>query len=172
MSVDPDDLGTLEGAGGDSGTPTPSQGDAAARIAQLEQENAKLREDKRAERARAVGAEFHLTPTQVELLKLVPADQIEDKAKALASEMAAAPAAPAPAPAGDAPASEPPAPLPPPAEGVLASFDGPPTGNPPAAPALSWQDEMHKRVKEAKSMEEIAAIQLEYKQRQSAGGLS
>ncbi len=61
MSTDPADLGTLEGGdGGDPGTPTPPADDPRdAQIAQLKQENAKLREDKRGERARALGAELH-----------------------------------------------------------------------------------------------------------------
>jgi hypothetical protein len=168
MSVNPEDLGRLEGEGGESGTPTPSAGDLAAENAQLKQENAKLREDKRAERARAVGAEFHLPPTAVELLKGVPADQIEEKAKALAAEMRPASATPPLPPTGDAPVTEPPAAVEPPGIDVLRGLDGPPTGNPPADPALSWQDEMQRRIGAANSIEEIALIQQEYKQRQQA----
>jgi hypothetical protein len=168
MPDDPDDLGTLEGDGDGSGTPTPGDGDLAAENAKLKQENAKLREDKRAERARALGAELKLTPTQVELLKLVPADQIEEKAKALAAEMSPAPAA-VPAPAGDAPTGEPPAAEPPGAD-VLAGFDGGPTGNPPADPALSWQDEMAREVAAAETLEEMSAIQTKYRMRQQATG--
>lgn len=173
MSVNPDDLGRLEGEGGESGTLTPSGADPQARIRELEQENHALREDKRAERARALGAELHLAPTQVELLKLVPADQMQEKATALAEEMKQpAPAAPAPPPVGDAP----PAPAPPAAAGdpplveVLGALDGSQGGNPLPDPSLSWQDEMDRRVAAAKDLAEIAAIQQEYKQRQNATG--
>jgi hypothetical protein len=165
---DPDNLGMVPGDDGSRGTPAPSGEDAAARIALLEQENAKLREDKRAERARAVGAEFHLPPTAVELLKAVPADQIEEKAKALAEEMKPAPATPPLPPTGDAPVTEPPVAVEPPGIDVLRGLDGPPTGKPPADPALSWQDEMAKRIDAAKTLEEIAVIQQEYKQRQQS----
>jgi hypothetical protein len=168
MNVDPDDLGGLEGEGGNLGTLTPGADPRDGRIEALEQKNVKLREEIRAERARAVGAEFHLPPTAVELLKAVPADQIEEKAKALAEEMKPAPATPPLPPTGDAPVTEPPVAVEPPGIDVLRGLDGPPTGKPPADPALSWQDEMAKRIDAAKTLEEIAVIQQEYKQRQQS----
>jgi hypothetical protein len=177
MSTDPDDLG--QGPGGDgsggAGTPTPNSLEAVqADNERLKQENAKLREDKREERARALGAEHGLSPTQVDLLKLLPADQQETAAKALEAERGA-PTGGAP-PAGDggqppAPAAgDPAAPGAPPPDPSLQAFDGQPPGNPVGDPSLSWQDEMRERIDKAETLEEIAAIQLDYKQRSRAAG--
>lgn len=158
--VDPDQGTGLEGDG-EEGTPTPSEAEALrAENATLKQENAKLREGRRQDRARALGAEHQLTPTQVELLQLVPADQMEDKAKALAAEQVRAPGGP-PA-SGEAPPQE----TPPPDEGPGAeTFERTP-GTPVTDPALSWQDELNQRIAKAKDMAEIADIQREFKERQ------
>lgn len=154
----------------DPGTPTPTAGDPKdARIALLEQENAKLREDRRAERARALGAEHKLPASVVELLQTVPADQMEERAKTLAAELHPAPASPSPA-AGGQPPVEPGAPPvePTPPDPTLASFEPVPGGEPPDA-ALGFQDELKARIDNAKSLEEIEQIQQEYRQKQRAG---
>jgi len=155
----------------DPGTPTPTAGDPKdARIALLEQENAKLREDRRTERARALGAEHKLTPSMVELLKMVPADKMEDQAKALGDEMrGTAPKPPSPPPTGGEPPADPgtpPAPTPP-ADPTLASFEQVPGGEPPD-PALGFQDELRERLNKAGTLEEIEQIQQEYRQKQKA----
>ncbi len=167
MSTDPADLGTLEGGtGGDPGTLTPPASDPRdAEIAELKQENARLREERRGERARALGAELKLPATAIELLKTVPADQIEEKAKALAAELAGTPATPPAAPSGG---SEP---LPPPSEPPdpsLAAFGHEP-GGPQPEPALSFQDELKKRIADAEDMKEIEAIQREFRERSRSG---
>jgi hypothetical protein len=156
-----------------AGTPTPTAADPKdQRIALLEQENAKLREDKRTERARALGAEHKLPASVVDLLKTVPADQMEDRAKALAAELhPAAPATPPSPPAGGTPPADPgqpPAEPPAPVDPTLASFEGLPGGQPTDA-ALGYQDELRERLGKAESLEEIEAIQQELKQRQKAG---
>lgn len=164
MSTDPAELGTLEGGdGGPPGTPTPTGADPRdERIALLEQENAKLREDRRGERARALGAELKLPATAVELLKTVPADQIEEKAKALADELGSLSGSGPPPQPAEPPPSDPPDPS-------LEVFGNTPGGAPQADPALSFQDELNKRISEAKDMAEIAQIQQEFKQRQRGG---
>lgn len=167
MSTDPDDLGQGPGPGnGGTGTPTPNPlAERDAEIERLKQENAKLREDKREERARALGAEHGLTPTQTDLLKLLPADQMAEKAKALADERGAAASG---APPGDG--GQPPPPAEPPAEPNLTDFDNA-GGKPPADPSLSWQDELRKEIDAAGSLEEIADIQRKYRDRQRSGQL-
>lgn len=142
----------------EAGTPTPSD-DLMERIRRLEQENAKLREERRAERAERLGATHGLTPTEVELLRAVPADQMEAKAKALAEEraqlMASKAEPPEQAPAAGAP--------------EVSAFDQEPAATAPQDVSLSWQDEMNRRISEAKSLEEIAQIQEEFRKRQIAG---
>lgn len=150
---------------GDAGTPAPAADDRDAEIERLKQENAQLREQRRGDRAKALGAEHGLTPTQVELLALVPADQMEDKAKALAAERGGAPA-PTPAPAGEAPTGDEP-PAEPVRDQALESFED----LPPAEAATrhkAFQDELVERVQGAKSLEEIETIQREMRQRQRA----
>jgi hypothetical protein len=165
--MDPGDLGMDPGQGpGDAGTPTPAAADDRdAEIERLKQENAQLREQRRGDRAKALGAEHRLTPTQVELLALVPADQMEDKAKALAAERGGAPA-PTPAPAGDAPTGDQP-PAEPPSDPVLESFEDLP-GPDAAARHKAFQDELAERINGAKSLEEIEQIQREFRDRQRA----
>jgi hypothetical protein len=142
------------------GTPTPSA-DLESRLRQLEQENAKLREERRAERAARLGVELGLTPTEVELLKMLPADQMRAKAEALAQERAQLKAA-------DEPASEPAAP-PPAASPDVAAFDREPAGGqPPLDRSLSWQDELNERLAKATSLAEVQAIQEEFRARQLA----
>lgn len=147
-----------ETAEAEQGTPTPSD-DLMERIRRLEQENAKLREERRAERAERLGVAHGLTPTEVELLKMVPADQMEAKAQALAAERASLSKAPA-QPAAEPPPAEHPA---------VASFDTEPAPQAPADTSLSWQDELNRRISEASSLEEIARIQEEFRLRQLAG---
>ena len=164
------DLGTPDPS---AGTPTPTAADPTkdARIAELEQENAKLREDRRAERARALGAEHKLPASVVELLKTVPADQMEEKAKTLSAELHPAPAgSPSPPAGGPAPTDPgtPPAEPSAPADPTLESFERVPGGDPPD-PALGFQDELLQRVNGAKSLEEIEQIQQEFKRRQRTG---
>jgi hypothetical protein len=165
--MDPDDLGMDPGQGpGDAGTPTPAAADDRdAEIDRLKQENAQLREQRRGDRAKALGAEHRLTPTQVELLALVKADEMEDKAKALAAERGGAPAPP-PAPAGDAPTGDQP-PAEPPSDPVLESFEDLP-GPDAAARHKAFQDELAERINGAKSLEEIETIQREMRDRQRA----
>lgn len=164
---DPTDPGTDLGQvdPGDPGTPTPTADDPRdAKIATLEQENHDLREARRVDRAAALGAKHGLSPTQVELLALVPADQMEDKATALAAERGTG-TAPTPAPGGETPPGDPPAE--PTVDPTLASFDSLPTGD-PAAKAKAFQDELRERINGAQSLAEIEAIQNEFKQRQRA----
>ena len=164
--MDPGDLGMDLGAGpGDAGTPTPAADDRDAEIARLKQENHDLREQRRGDRATALGAEHGLTPTMVEILKLVPADQMEDKARALAAERGGAPAL-TPAPAGDAPTGDQP-PAEPVGDAVLESFEDLP-GPDAAARHKAFQDELAERINGAKSLEEIEGIQREMRDRQRA----
>lgn len=173
MSTDPEELGQGPGGDGSGGAGTPTPDALAQEVERLKQENAKLREDKRVERARALGAEHGLTPTQTDLLKLVPADQMEEKAQALAAERGT--------PAGGAPSGtdgQPTPPATPPADGgappadpSLTAFDGSPPGQPPPDPSLSWQDELHKELDQANTLEEIADIQRKYRDRQRSGQL-
>lgn len=164
--MDPGDLGTDLGVGpGDAGTPTPAADDRDAEIERLKQENAQLREQRRGDRARALGAEHGLTPTQTELLSLVPADQMEDKAKALAAERGGAPA-PTPAPAGDASTEDQP-PAEPPSDAVLETFEDLPPAD-AAKRYKAFQDELAERINGAGSLAEIEQIQREMRDRQKA----
>jgi len=143
---------------GDPGTPAPTDaGSVQAENERLKQENARLREERRSDRAKALGAQHGLTPTQVELLQLVPADQMEDKAKALESERGTTAVAPA----------EIVEPVEPVVDPALASFEEVPGGDAPAAP-LSFQGEIRERINKAESLEEIEAIQREMRDRQRA----
>lgn len=167
MSTDPDDLGQGPGdRSGGAGTPTPEQ----LENERLKQENADLRKANREERATALGATHGLTPTQIELLKLVPKDQMEEKAIALASERQGPPS-PAPAPADGDGQPPPPADGAPPADPSLQAFDGAPAGQPVGDPSLSWQAELHERLNEAETLEEVADIQREFRERQRSGQL-
>ncbi len=150
-----DDLDTgMVGETGEAeeGTPTPS--DLAERLRKLEQENAKLREERRAERAERLGVQHGLTPTEVELLKVLPADQMEAKAQALAEERAKL--------LGQRAAE--PEPQPP---EELKDFDKGPEA-PPPSPPTSLQDEMLRRISEAQSFDEIQRLQEEWRRRQLA----
>jgi hypothetical protein len=171
MSADPDDLGQGPGGGnGGTGTPTPDPRDAE--VERLKQENAKLREERREERARALGAEHGLTPGMTDLLKLLPADQMEEKAKALAAERAPASGAPPGDGGQPTPPAEPPAGATgaPPADPNLQDFEKS-GGQPPPDPSLSWQDELSKEIAGANSLEELADIQRKYRERQRSGQL-
>jgi hypothetical protein len=131
--------------------------------------NAKLREERRNERAQKLGAELKLDEPTVGLLRTLNADEMEAKAKEIAAARgAAAPAAPAPTdpPTPAAAPTEgqqpPPAQTPPPVDpGVDAMAKG---GDGAPAPVVSDSTaDLNTRLSNAKSMEEIKAIQEEMK---------
>lgn len=178
MGMEPEDLG--QGPEGQVPGASSSPGDdLRKRVEQLEQENAKLREDRRHDRAAAFGERYGLTPTQVELLSTLKADEIEAKAKALHEEQAAR-SAPEPTPAGggepqggaEPPAGETPTSEPPNADVLEKAGEGD-DGSPPGEPALGFQDELARALNDAvqrqASPEEFAAIQREFRERQRAG---
>lgn len=162
MSQDPNELG--QGLGGD-GDPaagiSPPSGDAA-KVAQLQEENAKLRADRRNDRVRSLVSEHQLSPTQaLDLAALGDLNDIEAKAAEFA---AAKPAAPAGAPA--------PTPTPPASDvagaAALAALETGGEGAQPTPESLSWTDRMNAEVNKAGSLEEIVEIQNRYKAEQRA----
>ena len=154
---------------GATGTSTPTVEELQKQLADSEAKNATLREERRTDRATALGAEHGLTPTAVGLLSQIPVDQQEEKAKALAAEMGkpAAPATPAsqggnppPEGAGD-PAADP-------AVDAMATAGGTtpvPTGGDGAQ--TSWQAEMAAEMGalDPGDFEGMKAIQAKYQSR-------
>lgn len=160
MSQDPDDL--LHGSGEDGDPATgnsPPSGDAA-KVAQLQEENAKLRADRRNDRVHSLVTQHELTATQaLELAALGDLNAIEAKAAEFVSAKAAAPTGtPAPAPAADPAASGEPA-----GAEALAAMESGGEGAQPSPDSLSWVDEMNRQVAAANSLDEITEIQNRFK---------
>lgn len=158
------DAGADAGAGA-TGAQTPEAGETAEqkRIRELEAETAQLREERRTDRATALGAQHGLTPTMTEMLAGVPADQQEAKAKQLAEEIKTA----APAPSGPG-GNPPPAPVtqdPPadPAVDAMGTGGSSPAPATPQAPS-GWSAQMEAEIKAAEpgDFEAIKQIQEKY----------
>ena len=146
----------------DPAAPSAPEGDDLLRkkVADLEADNAKLREDRRTDRADALAAKhgFADKPTLVELLKGVPADQMQAKAEALAADLGS------PAPAGSAP------PVEPAGADALARMQGSDQGvSPPPPAATGFNSQLDAAVLEAikngANLEQIAQMQDEARQR-------
>jgi hypothetical protein len=166
--MDPGDLG-LEGTN-QQGVPTPPDPKAQEleelrkRLSDSESANAKLREERRTERAEKLAAEHGLDAPTTELLKTLNADQMEAQAKAIAEarKVTAPPATPPtgvpqegqqPAPAPAEPANAP---------AIAAMASGGDTLGLDAQAAAQNFDE---RLRNAKTVEEWQAIQDEAKAR-------
>ena len=163
-----------QGLGGDqtpTGTQPPQTAAAdAKRIADLEAENAKLREERRADRAKVLGSQHGLTPTQVELLSTVNADEMEAKAAKLGEEFKALVAAGAtPAAAAAAVGATPPAEPPNAAALAAMQMGSGGQGAPPVVdtPPANTTDAMMREIGQATSMEEVEAIQQKYQRMRS-----
>lgn len=98
---DQTDPGTTADAAAGQGTGAPgsqSPEDAAKALADVKADNAKLREERRADRAKLLALENGLTPTEAELISHLPADQQAGKVEQLKAERAAAGGAANPTP--------------------------------------------------------------------------
>lgn len=170
MSMDPNDLS--QGLGGD-GAPAPGSppgADVSAENAQLKEENAKLRADRRDDVVRAAIREHELTAEQaLELARMGDLNQIKEKVEEFVKAKPAAPAAPAatgdPAPPADPapPSTDPPnvAVL----EGMQGGGDGAPV---PPVGDQSLTGRMNAELGKATTLEEMQEIQNRYKREQMA----
>jgi hypothetical protein len=153
--------GSLEGATGTQ----PPQVDLTKKVSELEAENAKLREERRTERAKALGAEHGLTPTETELLTMLKADEMEAKAAKLAEErkaQVASTATTASTVADPAPA-EVQAEVPDAAAIAAMGSGGQSAPSGEELPAANSTDAMVRELNGAKSFDEVQAIQEKYK---------
>ncbi len=166
MQVDPTDPGQGPGnaQGGDGGSPPEgSQPGTDPDRERLERENAQLRQQRREDRAALLGMQHNLSPAQVLELAKVNLDQQEARVQEWLAQrpqgQASAPpaSAPEPTPQQPAPTGEPPNPE------ALQRMEA--TGEPSAEVRLSWVEEMNARVAQAETLEEIAEIQREYRNR-------
>ena len=173
MQVDPTygGQGSPAGGSGETGTQPPQTAADAKRIADLEAENATLREERRQERAKALGTEHGLTPTEVSLLSGLKADEMAATAAKLAEERKAITPPPATLPTGDpgTPAPVPPPAVEPPNAPVLAAMNTGGEGAPGVVemPPANTTDAMIREINGATSMEEIERIQLKYQRMRS-----
>lgn len=153
----PDDAG--QGLAGDEAGATGGS-DPGAADAALKAENAGLRQANREERAKRLGAEHQLTPTQVELLQSVAFDEQEKYATRLAEESKAqannvGSAAP---PAQDGQGEN--APPPPEAADALAGMES--GGEAPQGgdqPASDWQTQMNQELAAAATKGDFDLVQ-------------
>jgi hypothetical protein len=166
MLTDPNDPG--QGPGGPgfgaTGSQPPQTAADAKRIADLEAENATLREERRQERAKTLGVEHGLTPTEVSLLSGLKADEMATTAAKLAEERKAITPPPTTPPTGEpAPTSTPAAE--PPNAGALAAMQSGGEGAPSAiqTPPANSTEAMWAEVNAATSYEDVVRIQQKYK---------
>lgn len=139
---------------GNQGTTPPEGPDLAAENEALKRELAEAREGRRADRAQMAQAKFGLDDATTELLKALPADEIETKAAEIAQARGTA------GPSSQVGPNDPPPPTPDPATAaamdVMAQGGGQPNaGDPPK----SLVDQMAAEVAQATSLEEVTAIQ-------------
>lgn len=155
MSTDPDDL---SGSQGDQGTGAQGTSTPQAATADLEEKNAKLREENRQLHAQSLGATHGLTPTQIELLGSVSKDKQEDYAKRLGDETRATATAVS---ASDGSPAVPAVPVeqePSDAATLAALATGGEAAAGTAAPA-DWQTQMNADIEQAAKTGDFAAIQ-------------
>lgn len=171
MSIDPTELGggPPPDPTGQGGSPPPDPKDAEIaklrdQLSDSEGRNAKLREERRNDRATALGSELKLDQPTVDLLKELPADQMEARAKAIAEARGAPPPTPPPtdpAPAQPQEGQQPPA-TPPPSDPNVEQMGRGGDGS-PAPVVTDATADLQTRLKNAKSTEEMQAIQDELK---------
>jgi len=150
---------------GATGTQPPQTAADARRIADLEAENAKLREERRDDRAKALASQHGLTPTELDLLKRLNADEMEPIAAKLETERKAATPSPAPAPPTGEPAPTSTPAAEPPNAGALAAMSQGGEGAPSAiqTPPANSTEAMFAEINAATSYEEVERIQQKYK---------
>lgn len=151
---------------GAQGAPNPDPGvlppeavDLAAEIERLKQENADLRDGRRADRAEAAKAKYGLDDETAELLKTVPADQIDERASKIAAARGQVGPSSQVGPTNPTPPSD--GGLDPATQAAMSQMQqqGQPT---PTEPQTSLADKMAAEVKEAKSLAEVTEIQSRY----------
>ncbi len=170
---DPGAGSTPDPGNGAGGTSAPSDD---AKVRELEEKNAKLREELRQSQAATLGATHGLTKTEIELLAGQPRDKQEEIAKRLADEAKGVqPAAtttppspeggPVPPPAGTAPAAGPAlTPPDPEAAAAQAAFGSDGNQQPIVATTQgSLTERMNAELAKAESVEDMQAIQDKYK---------
>jgi len=168
--MDPDPMDPGQGAGGEGAgaTGTPPADDVAAikrHNVELEAENAKLRAERRRDRAAALIDQHGLTARQaLELAGKNTLEEIEETAAKFAEGNRAAGGSQPPSTPAVSPAA-PPSGEPPNMEGLRA-MDGGDDGGQPTAPTLSWVEQMNKEVQGAQSLEEVQRVQDKYRQLQ------
>lgn len=168
--MDPDPMDPGQGAGGEGvgATGIPPADDVAAikrHNVELEAENAKLRAERRRDRAAALVDQHGLTARQaLEIASKTTLEEIEEAAAKFGEANRAAGAGQQPSP----PATAPPGPAPgqPPNVDALRAMDGGEDGGQVTPPSLSWVEQMNQEVQNAQSLEEVVRIQDKYKQLQ------
>lgn len=168
MEPDPMDPGQGAGGEGEGAAGSSPADDAEAlkrRNVELEADNAKLRAERRRDRAAALVDQHGLTARQaLEIASKTTLEEIEEAAAKFGEANRAAGAGQQPSPPAVPPAV-PPSGEPPNVEGLRA-MDGGDDGGQPTAPTLSWVEQMNKEVQGAQSLEEVQQIQDKYRQLQ------
>lgn len=150
---------------GAQGAPDPDAGglppEVADEIARLKQENADLRDGRRADRAEAAKAKYGLDDETAELLKTVPADEIDERASKIAAARGqAGPSSQVGPSQGDGSAQNDGG-IDPATKMAMSQMER--AGNPtPSEPQTSLADKMAAEVKDAKSLAEVQEIQSRY----------
>lgn len=168
--MDPEPMDPGQGAGGEGeGAAGSSPADDVEAIkrrnVELEADNAKLRAERRRDRAAALVDQHGLTARQaLEIASKTTLEEIEEAAAKFGEVNRAAGAGPPPSPPAVPPAAL--VPGEPPSVDALRAMDAGDDGGQPTAPSLSWVEQMNQEVQNAQSLEEVVRIQDKYKQLQ------